>query len=768
MKVVVAGALANKPGYGGEAWVRLSWIRGLMELGLDVVFVERLHPQRSDPTSIDFFERVVQAYGLGGHAALIAPSGGTLVGLERGALLDHASNSELLVNLSGHLPAGPLFDAVRRRAYVDLDPGYTQIWHDQGAAHLRIAEHDVHFTVGLNVGRSDCPVPTGGVQWIPVLPPVLLDAWPASPLPEAFRFTTVASWRGAFGPVRIGDRTFGVKAHEFRKIRGLPGYVPVPLEVALDIHPADVRDRDRLLALGWRLVDPRVVAYTPEAFRDYVRGSGGELSAVQGVYADTRCGWFSDRSAHYLATGRPVVVQDTGLGRTLPVGEGLLTFRSVDEAMAAACRVARDPEPHAAAARALAEEHLDSEKVLTRFMDDALASRRGRRAVRGPRSILVSGMTASVPGQGGATWAVLQYVLGLLRAGYDVHLLEEMRGDAPPGVPFFRTPAASYFRQVMRRFGLECRATLVDAGSGDSIGLDRDALRARIDRTEVLLNLSGTLATPAWTEAIPIRVYLDLDPAFTQVWAEEGALDLRSGMHTHFATVGLELGRPGCPIPTCGVDWIPTLPPVCLEEWPVSRLDPPRNAWTTVAHWRAYGSVEWGGEHWGQKAHAVRRLIDLPGRAPDSVEIALGIHPDEAEDLEALRAGGWRLLDPRVEAGDPVRYRRFVSESTAELGIAKAGYVDSRSGWFSDRSACYLAAGRPVVAHDTGFSAHLPTDVGLLAFDTLDGAVEAMVQVRADYERHRRAARSVAERFLSAHRVLPRLLREVDACVRPS
>jgi hypothetical protein len=771
MRVVVAGALANKPAYGGEAWVRLAWVRGLLDLGLDVLFVELLHPDRDDPASVEFFRRVVANHGLDGRAALLDASGRTRVGLDREAVHDHANGADLLVNLSGHLPAGRLFDAVRRRAYVDLDPGYTQLWHHGGAAHLGIAEHDVHFTVGTNVGRSGCPIPTCGIRWLPVLPPVLMDRWPAVALPDELRFTTVASWRGAFGPVRIGDVDCGVKAHEFRKILDLPGQVPVTLEIALDIHSGDAADRDRLVAAGWSLADPLDVAATPEAFRDYVRGSGGELSAVQGVYSRTRSGWVSDRSAHYLATGRPVVVQDTGLQRTLPVGEGLLTFTNLAEAAHAVEAVVAEPARHARRARELAEEHFASDRVLTDFLDRALASDSTRRprAVPRARSILVSGMVAGVPGQGGASWAVLQYLLGLVRLGYDAHVVEELAPDAPGrwDGPFMYSPAARYFRRVVRSLGLEGRATLLDPVSGETVGLPPDRLGDRARSAEVLLDLSGSMASPEWVDEIPIRVYLDLDPGFTQVWAEQGALDLDPARYTHFATVGLEVGRAGCPIPTCGIDWIPTLPPVSLDDWPVAN-GAPHHGWTTVGHWRAYGSVDWQGERWGQKAHAVRGYIDLPARAGEDVAIALGIHPDEAADIAALREGGWGLMDPARVAPDPVRYRRFVRASTAEIGITKAGYVASKSGWFSDRSACYLASGRPVVAHDTGFSAHLPTGLGLLAFTSVDEAVEAMAAVRAEPARHGRAARDTAERHFAADRVLPNLLNEIDACVRPS
>jgi hypothetical protein len=197
---------------------------------------------------------------------------------------------------------------------------------------------------------------------------------------------------------------------------------------------------------------------------------------------------------------------------------------------------------------------------------------------------------------------------------------------------------------------------------------------------------------------------------------------------------------------------------VVLEHWPVAdglRHD----AFTTVAHWRAYGSIEHDGVLYGQKAHSLRELVDLPGRAPDERFIpALAIHADEKRDLEALGRHGWELLDPAVVAATPEAYADFVRGSRAEVGVAKSGYVASACGWFSDRSICYLASGRPVLAQDTGFAADVPTGDGLLAFTTADEAAEGARELRADYDRHRRGARAVAEEVFASDRVLSRLL----------
>jgi hypothetical protein len=364
-------------------------------------------------------------------------------------------------------------------------------------------------------------------------------------------------------------------------------------------------------------------------------------------------------------------------------------------------------------------------------------------------------MVAGVPRQGGATWAVLQYLLGLRRLGHRVTLVEPV--DPPPGVALADSAMASYGEKVMASVGLDDDWALLDRRSGATAGLDRGQLRRRALEADVLLNVSGMLADEALLDPVPVRAYLDLDPAFNQLWHHLEGIDMRFDGHTHFVTAGLSLGMDGCPVPTCGRRWITTLPPVVLDEWPVAAGEQHR-ALTTVGNFRGYGSIRHDGVLYGQKAHSLRALADVPVRARERFVLALAIHPDERRDLEMLRANGWELVDPAAVAGTPDDYRRFVQGSRAELGVAKSGYVVSRCGWFSDRSACYLASGRPVLAHDTGFWGHLPTGEGLLPFADTEGVVAAVESLNADYAGHRRAARALAEEHLDSDRVLARLL----------
>ena len=377
---------------------------------------------------------------------------------------------------------------------------------------------------------------------------------------------------------------------------------------------------------------------------------------------------------------------------------------------------------------------------------------------RAKPTILFSGMIAADAGQGGATWAVLQYVLGLRELGCEVYFVEPIRQKAlrPAGSRLEESANAAYFRAVADAFGLHDCAALLLAGTRQTCGLGYDELRAVAARADLLINISGMLTDEALIGPIPVRAYLDLDPAFNQWWHSQG-IDMHFTAHTHFITIGQALGEPDCPAPTCGLPWIRTFQPVLLSHWPVAeRIQ--RDAFTTVGNWRSYGSVEAGGVLYGQKAHSLRQFIALPRKSNARFVLAMTIYPEETGDLRALAENGWQLIDPALASATPATYGEFIRGSFAELGVAKSGYVLSRCGWFSDRSVCYLASGRPVLAQETGFSRYLPTGHGLLTFNNVDDAVPAIEEIRGDYARHRRAARELAEEFFDSSKVLARLL----------
>jgi hypothetical protein len=376
-------------------------------------------------------------------------------------------------------------------------------------------------------------------------------------------------------------------------------------------------------------------------------------------------------------------------------------------------------------------------------------------------TVLIGGSVAQRPGIGGHTWVFLQYLLGLRELGWEPVLVDRLEPEmciGPDGGP---SPAEQsenmrYLGLVLERFGLErSYAVLVDGGSR-CLGMSRGELNERAGRAALLLNVNGFVGDADVLERVALRAYLDIDPGFAQMWRALGLHDAFAG-HDAFVTIGERVGSPDCDVPTCGLDWITTPQPVVLSHWPVSTA--PSRAFTSVASWRGTDApIEYRGKTYGLRVHEFRKFAALPRRSPERFELALDIHPAEKPDLELLHENGWALVDPAAAAGDPWRYRDFVQGSKAELMVAKNMYVRSRSGWLSDRSLCYLASGRPVLAQDTGFTAVHPAGEGLVPFTTLDEAVAGADAIAGDLERHGRAARALAEERFASNVVLPRLL----------
>lgn len=374
--------------------------------------------------------------------------------------------------------------------------------------------------------------------------------------------------------------------------------------------------------------------------------------------------------------------------------------------------------------------------------------------------ILVSGRLAAAPGQGGAAWALLQWILGFRSLGHDVWLVEPLpQTSTEASGASLGSRQARYFRLVTRQFALADRATLTLPGGRRSSGRAAvgPALAGRA--WDLLVDVSGVLASDELTQDIPVRLYVDLDPGFTQLWHASG-VDVGLAGHTHFATVGQRIGDAGSRIPDCGKTWIHFLPPIALDYWPVV-APPARERFTTVANWRSYGSIEHDGTFFGQKAHSFRAHADLPALTNATLEVALAISPGDHADSDLLRQAGWRVVAADRVASTPDAYQRFIQRSTAEIGLAKSGYVAGHTGWFSDRSAAYLASGRPVVAQDTGLDPQLSTGMGLLAFSETSEAAAAIESVRDDYGKHAAAARRMAEDHLDARKVLGRLIRQL-------
>lgn len=374
--IAVCGSIAQRPGRPGHARAFLNYLLGFRDLGYEVLFVDWLSAEmaegsvarsalRSSPGA-RWLGATMREAGLEDSYSLLLGDGGETAGMLRGELLDRLRDAVLLLNVNGFLADRELLEAARKRVYLDIDPGFAQMWEETGLAALPDG-HDAFATVGLNIGREGCTIPTVGRDWVTTVPPVVLDSRPAIGGGEAF--TSIGSWRGPFDPIDYRGRSYGLRAHELRHFAELPRLLDAPFELALDIAPEDRRDAELLRANSWRLVDPLEVAGDSISYKRYIEGSLAEIAIPKSMYVEARSGWFSDRSASYLAAGKPVLALDTGFADLLPTGEGLLCFADLEGAVRGGEEICADPDRHARAARAIAEEHFEAGKVLSALLE---------------------------------------------------------------------------------------------------------------------------------------------------------------------------------------------------------------------------------------------------------------------------------------------------------------------------------------------------------------------------------------------------------------
>jgi hypothetical protein len=376
--------------------------------------------------------------------------------------------------------------------------------------------------------------------------------------------------------------------------------------------------------------------------------------------------------------------------------------------------------------------------------------------------IIVTGLVGHHP-LGGMTWHYLQYVVGLIRLGHDVYYFEDtgkwpydpMRGEEVDDCRF----SVTYVARVMSRFGLEGRWAYRCATPPRWFGLPDAERESVLQSADLLINVSGSLGHPEDYREIPRLAYVDTDPVFTQVQILRGKPGFREQVDAHDVhfSFGERISDSG---PATGHRWRPTRQPIVLDEWHPSA--PRRNAFTTVMNWKTKSRPPvHDGRAYGQKDIEFGRFLELPERvAPIVLEIAANSGRGHHAPMELLTSRGWHVVDPEVLCLDFDSYRSYVESSMAEWSVAKHGYVEGRSGWFSERSACYLAAGRPVVVQDTGFSTVLPIGEGIISFSTVDEAVSAVREVDGHYGRHAAAARAIAEGYFDSSKVLNRLTDE--------
>jgi len=383
-------------------------------------------------------------------------------------------------------------------------------------------------------------------------------------------------------------------------------------------------------------------------------------------------------------------------------------------------------------------------------------SRRGR--------IVVLGMMSKMP-VAGVVWQTVHYLVGLTRMGYETYYVEAHARTpssfVSPDDPSGSQGAAAFIAGVMQRFGLEHRwAFHARHDDGAFYGLTGLQVRRLYRSADLLINLhGGTTPLPEHAETGRL-VYLETDPVLTQVALKRGrqrTIDLLTP-HVACFTFAENYGKPDCLVPVCeGFDFLPTRQPVVLDFWDAEGC-PPCPVFTTVGNWRQpWRSFHWRRETYTWSKHLeFAKFLDLPSRTGQVFELALSSY--DADDQRLLESHGWCVRDAGPLSRDPDTYRDYIRRSFAEFTAAKDQNVRLRSGWFSDRSATYLAAGRPVVTQETGFSNLLPSGEGLFGVETVEEAADAVAEIAGDYDRHSTAAKAIAREYFSHEVVLGDLL----------
>jgi hypothetical protein len=378
--------------------------------------------------------------------------------------------------------------------------------------------------------------------------------------------------------------------------------------------------------------------------------------------------------------------------------------------------------------------------------------------------IVVTGLIARYP-LGGLTWHYLQYVVGLAQLGHQVFYLEDSGGwpynPVDGGTGLGCEFNVAYLNDVLADFGLEQHWAYCFPDGRQWFGVSDEAREETLHSADLLINVSGVLHRPDAYRQVKRLAYLDTDPVFTQIRLARGDIYLRSLVDAH--DVHFSFGEAlGDPVPATGHQWIPTRQPVLLAQW--DPMTETRDFFTTVMNWTSYSDVEWQGRTYGQKNAEFLRFLDLPTLvAPSQLEVAVALGKTQRAPYDLLRRRGWRVVDPAQACPDLEGYRQYVSSSRAEWAVAKQAYVAGRPGWFSERSACYLAAGRPVVVQDTGFGARLPVGEGIIPFSTMEEAAAGIRAVEASYEHHSTGARQIAAEYFESSKVLQRLLEDAFA-----
>jgi hypothetical protein len=390
--------------------------------------------------------------------------------------------------------------------------------------------------------------------------------------------------------------------------------------------------------------------------------------------------------------------------------------------------------------------------------------------------IVIGGFLGIMPA-GGVTWDYIQYPLGFYLLNHDVYYIEDTRL-----YPIYQKPGSNWtdcsacvdhLQRVMNYFGMKDRWAYRDEASHKCFGMSETAINEICRTADLFINISCSTFMRDEYKRIPRRVLIDSDPMFTQIQyisnqlftPGESGLKQMIDAHNYLFSFGENINSADCLIPTGDLHWYTTRQPVCIDKWnSIAPVD--NNAWlfTTLMNWTAGKKLVYNNMEWGQKDIEFGKLEELP-RYVKHAQFAMVISKTGGTEntfpQKKLERLGWKILDPEKQAGDWESYQQFISQSLAEFSVAKETYVKARTGWFSCRSACYLAAGRPVITQDTGWSKFISTGNGLFAFSDINEAVDAIQQVMSNKQYHSKAARELAEEYFNSDKVLNSLLQKI-------
>lgn len=393
-------------------------------------------------------------------------------------------------------------------------------------------------------------------------------------------------------------------------------------------------------------------------------------------------------------------------------------------------------------------------------------------------TVIIGGFIGILPA-GGVTWDYIQYVLGFKKMGFEVIYLEDTRL-----YPIYQKadqkwndskPVINNLMQIMERFGLGNSWIYRDEVTGNSYGMDMKLFLAACKRADFFVNISCSTVMREEYAQIPNRILIDSDPMFTQIQlateqsftSETCNLKQLVNEHNYHFTFGENIKQKNCLIPDVGVDFIPTRQPVVLDYWDYS-VAPLSGSYTTLMNWSAGKKLHFQGEAWGQKDMEFSKIKEIPSiLANKTFDISVskaggGLTDDEKSKFNK---NGWNLIETDRASGDEIQYQQFIHNSKAELSVAKHTYVKAKTGWFSCRSACYLASGRPVIAQDTGWSKYYTTGIGLFAFTNSEEAIGAIEKIESDLVNQSKAARQIAEAYFDSNKVINGLISAVSTSV---